>query len=67
LSVVEREFRVCGEKGALPELWPHLRKTARETRQGIKQAVVGKYLLLSSPRPGGSISSVDEYSLQGKR
>src|ERR1035438_4468053 len=40
LSVKKRELRVRREKRVLPKLRLHMRKTARETSQSIKQAVV---------------------------
>ena len=42
LRVVDRELRVCREKRVLPEPQPNMREAARETRQGIKQALGGE-------------------------
>jgi len=49
LRVVDRELRARREKRALLKFRLHVRKTARKTRQGDKQAVVGKEAVHAEP------------------
>src|ERR1017187_1460392 len=49
LSVMERELQVRREKRALPKRRPHMGKSARETSQSSKEAVVGKDAVHGEP------------------